>query len=365
MPQVQVMARAFASLSGRLRRASPMFGWVAILWRGINASRATGLAAQMAFWLFLSLLPLAAVSGLVVARIAVSRADLTDEVIGSTPYAVRSLVTSQLEQVARWNGGTVAPLAALVFVWLAASGVHAVFDALEQQTGLARPWWKKRLLAVGACVALSVGVALLALLRTGLGWLYALAGHGLSHAAIELPTSSWASAIVRFVFAGAIAFGLIAGLYLIGAPRPRGRRRVVMPGALLAVVIQGAAGLGYGAYLRIVGTGSAYQAGLGVVGVTLTFLYVTCLALLIGSELNQSITRSAGAPPTAALRTVRQPSAARRGSTVGGAGAGGALRRGRSLGRTLGAGRLARRRRSRRTSSLRRGALGLLGQRAP
>jgi membrane protein len=287
--RIDRVTHAFASLAARLRRASPVFAWASIVWRGMNASRATGLAAQMAFWLFLSLLPLAAVSGLVVARVAVARADLTDEILGSTPDAVRKLVTSQLEQVARWNGGTVAPLAAVIFVWLAASGMHAVFDALEQQTGQVRPWWKKRLLAVAACVALSVGVAVLGLLRTGLGWLYALAGHGLSRAAIELPAWGWTSAAVRLVFGGAIGFAMIAGLYVIGAPCRRGRRRVVVPGALLAVVIQVAAGLAYGAYLRIMGTGNAYQAGLGVVGVTLTFLYVTCLALLIGSELNQSM----------------------------------------------------------------------------
>jgi membrane protein len=289
------LTHAITSFSGRLRRASPVFAWASILWRGINASRATGLAAQMAFWLFLSLLPLAAVSGLVVARIAVARADVTGELLGSAPYAVRDLVTHQLEQVAQWNGGTVAPLAAVVFVWLAASGVHAVFDALDQQTGQQRPWWKKRLLAIAGCVALSIGIATLALLRTGLGWLYALAGHGLSRAAIELPTWSWVGIVTRLLFGGALAFGLVAGLYAVGTPRARGRRRVIVPGALLAVAIEIAAGLGYGEYLRIVGTGNAYQAGLGVVGVTLTFLYVTCLALLIGSELNQSMARMAEA----------------------------------------------------------------------
>src|ERR1019366_8803569 len=102
--------------------------WAKLVWCGMNESRSLGLAAQMAFWLFFSLLPLAAVGGLVLARIAVAHGDLATTMLGSTPPAVRDLVAAQLGQVARWNGAAVAPLAALVFVWLASSGIHAVFD---------------------------------------------------------------------------------------------------------------------------------------------------------------------------------------------------------------------------------------------
>jgi len=87
----------------------------------MNESRTLGLAAEVAFWLFFSLLPLAAVGGLVLARLAVSRGDLAVTMLGSTPPAARELVASQLGQVARWNGGAVGPLAAVVFVWMASS----------------------------------------------------------------------------------------------------------------------------------------------------------------------------------------------------------------------------------------------------
>ena len=271
--------------------------WAKLVWCGMNESRSLGLAAQMAFWLFFSLLPLAAVGGLVLARIAVAHGDLATTMLGSTPPAVRDLVAAQLGQVARWNGGTVAPLATLVFVWLASSGIHAVFDALEVQSGVNRPWWKKRLIALGTCVGLSLGIAVLALLSTGLGWLFRLAGTNLPHA-MMFWQGSWLIAGVKVVFGALIAFGLVVGLYTAGTPHVHDRHPAVVPGALVAVSLQAASGFGYSLYVRLVGTGNAYQAGLGIIGVTMISLYLFCLALLVGAELNQAVSdRRAGVAP--------------------------------------------------------------------
>jgi membrane protein len=175
-----------------------------------------------------------------------------------------------------------------------------MFDALEVEGGLARPWWKKRLIALGTCVGLSFGIAVLALLRTGLGWLFRLAGANLPHA-LTFWEGSWFLAVVRVVFGLLIAFGLVAGLYAAGMPRVRHRYVVIVPGALLAVSLQAASGLGYGLYVHVLGTGNAYEAGLGIIGVTMMSLYLFSVALLVGAELNRAIAdhhrpKSRGAP---------------------------------------------------------------------
>src|SRR5690349_6588919 len=100
--------------------------------RHIGQARTLGLAAEMAFWLFLALIPLAVVAGLIAAKLAVN--DTTGTVsaaLDSAPAATRELLSHELGAVAAWNGGAVAPTAIIVFLWLASSGVHAVFDAME------------------------------------------------------------------------------------------------------------------------------------------------------------------------------------------------------------------------------------------
>jgi uncharacterized BrkB/YihY/UPF0761 family membrane protein len=75
---------------------------------GIVRARTLGLAAEVSFWLFLALVPLAAVTGLVAARVAMSRQWMATSLVSSVPPSARALVARQVEQVAAWHGRTVA-----------------------------------------------------------------------------------------------------------------------------------------------------------------------------------------------------------------------------------------------------------------
>jgi membrane protein len=262
--------------------------WLRDFIRQLDQSRTIGMAAELAFWLFLALIPLAAVAGLVVARLAVG-SERAPELLASLPPATRDLVKDQLDAVAAWNGGRVAAPAAVVFLWLASGGVSAMFDVLEVKAGVARPWWKRRLVAILTCVALSIGVAVIGLVVTGLDRVLAMIRGSFPW---EIPsTAGVVHTAVRILFGFATAVALVAGLYLIGVPRVARRNRIVFPGAILAVAIQSVLGYGYGFYLSRVGTHSAYQAGLSIIGVTMMALYLFSLALLVGAELNYVLTK--------------------------------------------------------------------------
>src|SRR5689334_11169611 len=116
--------------------------WEALLTR-LKASRFLGLAAEMAFWLFMSLLPVAAVAGLITARFVSSSWSTTALLLGSLPATARTLISDEFARVSVWNGGRVGVGAAITFIWLASSGVHAIFDGIELESKAApRPWWK-------------------------------------------------------------------------------------------------------------------------------------------------------------------------------------------------------------------------------
>jgi membrane protein len=258
--------------------------WLAAMADGIGRARTLGLAAEMSFWVFLALVPLAAIAGYVAARLAASHAWLAASAV---PPQVRDLIAPQLEQLAGWRGGAIAPIAAATFLWLASSGVHAIFDAVEVQTGTSRPWWKKRLLAIAACLALAVGVGLLALLGAGLDRIESLLGAHLPPFLAGLGRGT-GSQMVRIALGVIVAFAMVSGLYRVAIPPKCGRHFPVVPGAALAVVLQAALGWGYGVYVtRLGGGGGAYMAGLAVVGVTLMTLWLLSVALLLGAQLNR------------------------------------------------------------------------------
>jgi membrane protein len=258
--------------------------WLKIVFGNLGRSRTFGIAAEMAFWLFLSLLPLAAVAGLVAAKFAMSNSGAASGLLSSLPPAVRELLTQELTKVSAWNEGAVGPVAALTFIWLASSGIHAVFDGLELETeATARPWWKKRALAMAACVALSIGVAAITMLSVGLGWIRRFAADAVP--VINMP--SIVSTVLRTGISAAIAVLLIAGLYTIGLPTRARKRMPLWPGAIAAVVLQTTLGVVYGFYVRRAGDGGAYQGALAVIGITLITLYLLCIAVLVGVEVNQ------------------------------------------------------------------------------
>lgn len=268
--------------------ANPL-AWIKCLLGRLDANRAFGLGAEMAFWLFLSSLPLAAVAGVVAAKLAVGNWSIAARLLDSLPDATRALLTGELGRVAAWNGGQVGVGAGVTFLWLASSGVHSLFDGIEIEANAApRPWWKKRLAALAACGALSAGIALLVLLATGLGWMWHLVGGSALLQALQFESSALGE-VLRFGLSAAVSVGLLSGLYWIALPPTTRKAMPIVPGALLATLLQSAIGFGYGLYIRNVGDGGAYLAGLASIGVTLIALYLFCVVTLVGVEVNQML----------------------------------------------------------------------------
>jgi membrane protein len=207
------------------------------------------------------------------------------------------VVKAQVMRVAHAPGRTLAPVAIGVFVWSASTGIHSVFDALEVQVGAVRPWWKKRLIAIGTSLGLSLGVAVLGLLASGLDWIDRLAGEALPNAAIEAGANRTMNWIVRAGAGFAVAVGMVAALYRIGIPREARGRFPILPGAVFAVLLIGALGWGYGVYLSHAGTGSAYLGSLAAIGVTMMTLWLFSVALLLGAELNHVLGEKHGNCP--------------------------------------------------------------------
>jgi membrane protein len=259
------------------------------LLKRLDENRAFGLGAEMAFWLFLSLLPLAAVAGVAAAKLAVGNWSIAAPLLDSLPDATRELLRSELGRMAAWNGGKVGVGAAAVFLWLASSGVHSIFDGIEiEANSTPRPWWKKRLVALATCILLSAGTALVTLLATGLGWTWHLVGGSTLFKALQFETST-VGEVLRFGLGVVVSFSLMCGLYWIALPSATRRRMPIVPGALLATALQITIGFIYGFYIKKMGDSGAYQAGLASIGVTLMALYLFCLVILVGIEVNQML----------------------------------------------------------------------------
>jgi membrane protein len=262
--------------------------WLLELYRSVERTRTTGLAAETSFWLFLSLLPLLAVAGLIAARLSLENWQELAPLLDSLPQSSRELVTSQLREVARWNGGAVGVSGAVAFLWLASTGIHAVFEALEVESGVSRPWLRQRLLALLCCLLLSLAVALVTAVEIAMSAALNTVG-GMLPLLSKLvhPTPEWN--VGRTVLGFATLFGQAYGLYWLGIPTSARRKMPLWPGALLTTGLQATLAYAYGTYVAVVGGGAAYSAGLSIVGLTLMGLYLFSLALLLGAVVNRQL----------------------------------------------------------------------------
>ncbi len=94
----------------------------------------------------------------------------------------------------------------------------------------------------------------------------------------------------------AIALGLTMLIYWVGLPPAARRRMPIFPGAAFAVIAHIALGYGYAFLIAKTGDGGAYQAGLGVIGLTLTSLYLSSVAVLVGVEINEYLGEQLAGP---------------------------------------------------------------------
>jgi membrane protein len=291
-------------------------------------------AAAVAFWFFLSLVPLLVLAGFLVGQVA--RARGVDQLVGPLldviPGSAEGLIRSELDRLAGARATSVAPLGVVGFLWTASSGLHNLMDVLEATVRVARrPWWKQRAVAL---VWVLIGLATSCLLA----WLVVTSERpprtrDAAPPSTSAPTASSAvrpgpgdrsasrpvapaaappSAVAprgrgaltppvgKVLHAGrtqALAAGLLlvagllllAGFYRFAVDHPPGVRRRVWPGAAVAIGSWLAVSWAFGAYVVSIADYTFYYGGLAAVAVLLVWLYLTSLALVLGAEVNAQL----------------------------------------------------------------------------
>jgi membrane protein len=260
------------------------------------ADRLPGLAAELAFWVLLSLpsllltaVAVASVIGglegqdwqgqLIDQFLTVSRVALTEE-------TVQEVVRPLLERLFRGGGLGVVSFGFLATVWTASRAVRVVLVTAGMVYGREqdRRGWQHRLLGFAITLGgLLVGILLAPLLIAGPGfgdWLADTLRIGVD---LRLLGPVWRIAYWPTVMIGATVS--IAALYHLGVP---GRTRWLddLPGAALATAVwlAGSGGLRlYGQYAT--GSESVYGPLAGPI-VGLLWLWLTGFAVLLGAELN-------------------------------------------------------------------------------
>ncbi len=254
--------------------------------RGIYDHHLAQAANAMAFDLFLATIPLVALVGWASANVlreSPQALGAVSTLVDQSPAEVRAIVGRSFGRLS----GAVAPFAVLGSFWLSSSAFHTLMKVFEIALDAPhRPWWKKRLIALG-CVAVAVlGVGATSYLAVFVAGGPAMVIRALTSGSAE--TVMDISNYLAVLFVLAVATALLAGFFRIAVHIPGVRRRV-WPGAMLGVGIGGIASYAFGYYVRSLARYAAFYGSLAAVAIALVWLWIWCAALLVGAELNTQL----------------------------------------------------------------------------
>ena len=264
------------------------------MWEHAILDRAAVLSYYFLFALFPALLFLTALVGLLPTPNLMP--ELMRYVARVMPRSAAALVNSTLEEVVRGASGGLLSIGGLGALWVASSGMASIMGALDAVGGLAdqRPWWRRRLTAVGLTLAFALfTLAALLLLFFGarIGEVVAVSiGRG------PLFTLAWN--LVQWPVLALLVLAGITLVYYLAPARPRPWRWVT-PGSAFALLAWLAMSFGLRLYVRYVGNYNATYGSIGGVILLMLWLYLSGIVLLLGATVDAEIERAA-APATGA-----------------------------------------------------------------
>lgn len=289
-------------------------------------------AASIAFWSFLSLVPLLALAGFLIGLVARSRGvdALVEPFLEIAPGSTTALVSKEITRMAGANAAPVAPLGVAGFMWTASSGLHNLMDVFETAVkARPRPWWKQRAMALGwVLLGLAASCAIAwVLVKTD----SVLNAYDSAHEVAEVPSASsspsppsssssraseragaaraatathpkpsfrkrvhraLATPDERVIAAGLLlltGFAFLAGFYRFAVEHPPGIRRRVLPGTCTALASWLVVSWAFGDYAGSIADYALYYGGLAAVAILLVWLYLTSLSLVVGAEVNAQL----------------------------------------------------------------------------
>lgn len=257
------------------------------VWRltsNLIAHNATRTASAMAFDLFLAFVPMLALAGWVVAHVVkTSEGALTS---GSVLFEITPTQMHELlaRHFSRFEGAQLAPLATISGWWLASSAFHTLISVYEDAFKIdARPWWRKRMIALICALLAICGLGL----SGTIGLLLAAGNNGplatlLVSRMNALGLGKWLGIVLALIFATLI----FSALFLVSVRRKRNVRRHVVPGAAVAVVLGSLSTAAFGYYATQLGRFALFYGSLAAVAITMAWLWIWCLATLLGVEVN-------------------------------------------------------------------------------
>ena len=247
-----------------------------------------GLAAQLAYYLFLALFP--AILFLLAVASFFPLNNLTDDIgrtLGPIVSAeVLQLIQDQMQRLANAESGGLLTFGVMGALWSSSAGLVSLVGALNRAYDIveSRPWWRVRLVSI----ALTLGMAVFVLCALSLVVAGPALARYLGNTAGLGPAFTWAWLVLQWPLAFAMVSTGIGLAYYFG-PDAEQEWAWITPGAIVATALWLVVSLAFKFYVSRFTDYNASYGAVGGVMVLMLWFYLSALAILVGAEMNSEI----------------------------------------------------------------------------
>jgi len=244
------------------------------------------LGAQLTYYLILAFFPFLLFLMNIVGYVQLSGEQLIAELVRLLPEESGRTVNGIIAEVTQARSGTLLSFGMVATLWAASNGINAIIKALNKAYDIEenRPFWKVRGISILSTFVLAF-VILTAMLLLVFGrpigqYLFEHFGYP---AGFETMWSLLKAALPLLAM-----FGVFMLLYRL-TPNKRLRWREVVPGAGFATIGWIITSLLFSYYVNHYGNYAATYGSVGGIIVLLIWLYISSAIILLGGELNASL----------------------------------------------------------------------------
>jgi membrane protein len=249
----------------------------------MKEDRATGLAAEQAYYYMLSLFPLLVLALSIIPYLNIDPQKAIEFLQTVMPQETVAVFEDNINDFVSTPNGGLLTIGILGTVWSASNGMNAFIGAMNEAFNVeeSRPFYLVRLLSIGLTIGL-IFAFLIAFFLPVFGGIIINQLESL----IDIPGSTAVVLnLLRWIIAFFVILTIITTLYRI-APNINKTLKELFPGAIVATLIWQLVSLGFSFYVSNFGNYSATYGSLGGVMILMLWLFITGLALVIGGEIN-------------------------------------------------------------------------------
>lgn len=249
----------------------------------LKKDRATGLAAQQAYYYMLALFPLLILLIAIVPYLNIDPQKAINVVNQLLPSQSAELLRDNVVKLVSDRNGGLLTFGIIGTIWSASNGMNAFIKAMNIAFDVkeTRSFIKARLLSIMLTIGLILAFVVALLLPV-----FGSVILDTVESIIKIPEPfDIVFNIVRWLVAIIVMAAVLAGLYRV-APNKHYPFKHVIPGAIFATVVWQLISLGFSFYVSNFGNYSATYGSIGGVIVLMLWLFLTGLALVLGGEIN-------------------------------------------------------------------------------